>query len=285
MEEEWRTIEGFEGLYEVSSLGRVRSLDRVITYVDGRKQNCKGKIISQVKNSYGYMKVSLTNNERIRKTFLVHRLVAKAFIVNMENKAEVDHINTIKDDNRVENLRWVTPKENSNNELTKNHKSKSQKGRVFSEESKKKMSEASKGKQLSEEHKKHIKESQFKKVYCIELDKVFNSIKEASEELNIYNISDCCRGKAKTSGGYHWMYYEDYLNNPEKAKEIIDKGKGSGKKVYCIELDRTFNSIREASKELGINRQGIANACRGILETYSNYHWIYYEDWLKINNK
>ena len=147
------------------------------------------------------------------------------------------------------------------------------------------MSEARKGRQLSEEHKKHIKESRFKKVYCIELDKVFNSIKEAKEELNVYNISYCCSGKAKTCGGYHWMYYEDYLNNPEKAEEIVGKRKGNSKKVYCIELDRIFDSIREASKELKIDRHGIANACKGILETYSNYHWIYYEDWLKINNK
>ena len=175
----WRPIKGFEN-YMVSNLGRVKSL-----------YHGKEKILKPINNS-GYLMVNLYKNGK-RKKYLIHRLVAIAFIPNTDNKTEVDHINTIRTDNRVENLRWVTSKENSNNELSKKNYSKSNKGRKYSEET---------------------KDKKRKKIYCIELDKVFNSIKEASEELNISKGSIClvCKGIYKQIKGYHFIYYEDYLN-------------------------------------------------------------------------
>lgn len=239
--EVWKDVIGYEGSYVVSSMGRIKSLDREISFINGNTRKYKGRIIYGYKNDKGYIVVSLKG-----KQYKLHRLIAEAFIPNPKNKIEVDHINTIRDDNRAENLRWATSKENSNNELTKKHMSEnnsslseetkkkiseSNKGKKISEETKKKMSEARKGKKLSEEtkkkisecnsNKKHtedtknkIREAKYKKVYCIELDKVFDSIGEASEELKISrsHISACCKGKQKTCGGYHWKYYEDYLN-------------------------------------------------------------------------
>ena len=111
MEEEWKNIIGYEGIYQVSNFGRVRSLDRYLYF---GSQYClfKGKIMKQ-SNLKGYRTVMLSNNNH-RKRFLVHRLVGLAFIENINNKPQIDHINGIKSDNRVDNIRWVTDKENSN---------------------------------------------------------------------------------------------------------------------------------------------------------------------------
>lgn len=104
--EEWKNIEGYEGLYQVSSEGNVKSL-------------IKNKELKQHLDKCGYYRVVFYNpTERKHKNQIVSRLVAKAFIPNLENKPCVDHINTVRTDNRVENLRWVDWKENSNNELT-----------------------------------------------------------------------------------------------------------------------------------------------------------------------
>jgi hypothetical protein len=94
----WKPIDGFENLYEVSNLGRVKSL-------------IKNILLSQNKGS-GYCRVSLTKNKK-SKSKLVHRLVAKSFIPNPENKKFINHINGIKDDNRVSELEWSTSSENN----------------------------------------------------------------------------------------------------------------------------------------------------------------------------
>lgn len=115
--EEWKPIKGFEGLYEVSNQGRVRSLDRIIIDEIGRNRLYKGRIMKPRDNSKGYHFVGLYKNGVI-KTPTVHRLVAEAFIPNPDNKPEIDHLNTNRKDNRVENLMWATSKENNNNPLT-----------------------------------------------------------------------------------------------------------------------------------------------------------------------
>lgn len=117
----WKPVKGYEERYEVSSMGNVRSLDRHVICGKGYRL-LKGKPKKALPNSKGYLIVELWINNQI-KLHLVHRLVAEAFILNPSNLPCIDHINTIKTDNRVENLRWCSCKENMNNPLTREHAS------------------------------------------------------------------------------------------------------------------------------------------------------------------
>lgn len=117
MKEIWKDIIGFEGIYEVSNIGRVRSLDRQIYNKSSSQATIgfyrfyPGKILRNVLQSTGYNNVTL-HKEGTSYPSLVHRLVASCFIPNPENKPQVNHINSVRNDNRVENLEWCTASEN-----------------------------------------------------------------------------------------------------------------------------------------------------------------------------
>lgn len=161
MVEVWRDIQGYEGLYQASTFGNIRSL----------KKN-KITILKQHYDKNGYLKIVIQHNSK-RVSYLVHRLVALTFIENTQNKPEVDHINTKKDDNRVSNLKWCTRKENLSNPVTKVNLHKSNKG------------------------KSHLRA---KKVTCITTGEIFESLYSARKKYNVGHISSCCNGKRAYSG-------------------------------------------------------------------------------------
>jgi hypothetical protein len=103
MKEIWKDIIGYEGLYEVSTQGRIKS-----------KQNNKVIILKPLIKTDGYCRVALCKQDQKIKWYYIHRLVASAFIPNKLNKLTVNHINEIKDDNKLSNLEWMTHKENIN---------------------------------------------------------------------------------------------------------------------------------------------------------------------------
>lgn len=106
-EEIWKAVKGFEGNYEVSSLGRVRSVDRVVVYPDGKPHLKKGKELSQATNKAGYKVVVLCTQD-IRKNYMVHRLVAETHIPNPDNLPCINHKDENPANNNVENLEWCT---------------------------------------------------------------------------------------------------------------------------------------------------------------------------------
>lgn len=114
--EEWRDVVGYEDLYAVSNMGRIAFLYRQVS--NGKSvREIFPKLCKLTINNDGYAVVHLhVNNKVIRR--LAHRIVAESFIPNPNGKTEIDHINALRDDNRVVNLRWVTSSENSRNPIT-----------------------------------------------------------------------------------------------------------------------------------------------------------------------
>ena len=173
MVEIWKTIE--EALYcEVSNLGNVRTKDRDIIISDGKIRHYKAKNIAKNKKQTGYLEVALPveKGKRIYRT--IHRLVLMTFnpIDNMD-KLEVNHIDENKENNSLENLEWVTSKENCN---------------------------------YGDRNNKVSKNGLRYEVYCKELDKTFYSQKEAAEYIGVTpaTMSEYTSGKKNPKNGYHW---------------------------------------------------------------------------------
>lgn len=226
--EEWRPIVGFVGLYEVSNIGRVRSVPHFVTRDYFRNDGVhvidkiliKERILNPKKkyhhtnrkkgrNSY-YLGFSLKRGDKyINK--LLHRIIAEAFIPNPNNLPCIDHINGNPIDNSIENLKWCTYLENNNNPISLSRKSESGKGanrgRKHSEEFKKLMSLKMKDRVYKNEWIKNTK-----KVYQYSIDGDFiaeyTSGKNAHEIVGISSslLSDCCNGKRKIGKGYIWSY-------------------------------------------------------------------------------
>ena len=182
----WGDVIGYEGKYQVNTKGEIRSLNY------GRMN--KICLLKPYLGNRGYLNVVLSKDNKT-KIKMVHKLVAEAFIPNEDSKPFIDHINNIKTDNRVENLRWVTHKENMRNPLTR-----------------KRFSESAKKRPISENALKNWQ----RRIYCKELNKTFDSITQASKELNIPIACICrvCSGNRPHTRGYHF----EYVN----IKELFD---------------------------------------------------------------
>jgi len=182
MEEQWKDVIGFEGLYKVSSLGRIKSIDRYIHYKKGER-HIASKIIKSFINKQGYFCIILTRNQaHIDKR--VNRVVAMAFIPNPSNLPQVNHKDENKLNNMVSNLEWVTCKQNANY------------GNRNKTLSKKMRNNAITSMPVIQYSKSFIKINEFP------------SINEAGRKTNtrIGSISRCCNYKIKTANSFIWKF-------------------------------------------------------------------------------
>ena len=173
----WKDIKDYEGLYQVSNLGRVKSLERTIALKSGSKRTVRERILKPKTERKGYLRVQLYNGSGKVKDCYVHRLVCEASHENPQNKSEVNHINEDKSDNRACNLEWVTRKENNNH--------------------------GTRTARTSKTIGQYTKDG--------ELVKVWQSAMEVQKQFGFAhsNICNVAKGKAKTSYGYVWKYIEE----------------------------------------------------------------------------
>lgn len=232
----WKDIEGYEGMYQVSNMGRVRALDRVKPNSGG--QIAKGHILPQSDNGHGYRFVSLWKFNKGRR-FYVHRLVASAFIPNPNNFPIINHKDENKSNNRYENLEWCTQKYNIN----------------------------------YGNHMKRLKESYIANGNNRPIDvydkngaflKTFDCSNEVCKELGVHRrgLYLVCQGVAKSYKGYRFAFHGEPLKPYKK------EGKAAPVSVLQYDnegyLSACYDSMREAEKA--------NNLYRGFLRVHNIKH-------------
>lgn len=185
MRETWKDITGYEGLYQVSNFGRVKSLERYRNN-HGKQQFVPESIKATRKDKQGYLLLDLYKDNK-QKTIRVHRLVAEHFIENPDNKETVNHIDGNKANNGANNLEWATFKEQNKHFYIHNLKSEDNINKAV----------------------KAMNRAQAKKVKCLNSGVIYESASEAARTIGISGslVMRCCRGERKSAG-------KDENNNP-----------------------------------------------------------------------
>ena len=183
MNEKWKDVENYEGLYRVSNLGNVKHLKISWICSRGHEITKKEKILKGSLDKDGYVKVALSKNNKI-KLFSVHRLVAQAFIPNPNNLPQVNHIDGNKQNNKFDNLEWCTAKENISHAINT----------------------------LNVKYSRYINKAWLKnKKKVIRSDgKIYSQVKDVIKELNIKNsqsLYDVLKNRKKEYKGYEYKYY------------------------------------------------------------------------------
>lgn len=192
MDEIWKKIPGFEEWYEVSSLGRVRSLDHKVPHSRQGQITVHGDLKSMHQDEDGYLRTSCTNNG-YSSDYFVHRLVALAFLPNPHNKPTVNHKNGIKNDNRAENLEWATYQEQSDHA----HQT---------------------GLRCYKTYHPESKNNCRRKVKCITTGEIFETQQSAETALNLYPsaLHDYFHNGRKFKSGLEFEIVEEHISSKMK---------------------------------------------------------------------
>ena len=257
MEEKKKWVEGYEGLYWITNTGVVISADRYDRF--NRKV---GGVVKQQKAGSGYSFVALYKNGKGRQKY-VHRLVAEAFIPNPENKREVDHIDNDKNNNNVSNLRWVTHKENQNNEITR---------AKMLEDTSKYISQKGADNPFSRKVRMYSIDGEYLRTFdCLSDAATFAGVTDGS-------IGKVCRGERFSSGGYVWAYDGDAKM---KIYPTVPKVPTNKRPILQLSIDgeliAEYSSVSEAASMTGFQAPNITHAAKGELKTYKGYKWKYKE--------
>lgn len=184
MEEVWKDVDGYEGYYQVSNLGRVRSLERIVKR-GSNSLRIAGKIKVQRINSNGYMRVFL-NKEGVSKLALVHRLVAAAFVENPNSYGYVDHIDSDRLNNCASNLAWCTQGDNIHLAYERGRRRHVR----LSQEAIERLSAANRRQVIRDD------------------GKVYKSVGDAADDIGVTGamVSHVLNGRAKTAHGHSFAY-------------------------------------------------------------------------------
>jgi len=255
--EVWKDIKGFEGLYQVSNMGRMK----ILAHNNKRGYKRKGKIMKLSLNAYGYKQVGISKNDK-HYTRRVHRLVAQAFIPNPNNYPIINHKDEVKTNNKVSNLEWCTVEYN-NNYGTRNARGSITKTNGL----------------------------RCKKV--AQLDKKGNLIKvwisSADAGRHGYNQSDvsaCCYGLKEQHKGYFWIYYSEYIKMDSKDIQNYIFHKKDNKKIVQLTKNNELIKIWRSENELidnGFDGSCVSNCCYKKQKTHKKYKWMFYNDYIELN--
>lgn len=263
----WKDVKGYEGYYQVSNLGRVKGVERFVRQGNSIR-HVKERLVKIYRGGHGYLCATLCKDKK-SKTITVHRLIAKAFIPNPDNKPEVDHINTNRTDCRLENLRWVTHAENMRNPLSQQSiKSNSKTHEALRKSIKTKI--------------ERKRKTAPKRVYQFSINREFiaeyESAREASRVtgLTAMTIAEVSRGGLRgrqSCGGYLWSRSKDiipvYEPYKKKQKPILQYTKD-------WVLVKRWDSIKEACETLGLKPSNINRNASGRKKCLcGGYNWKY----------
>ena len=194
-EEEWRDVVGFEGFYKVSNLGRIVALERQVIGRWDKPRTQYAKLLKLKPNKYGYIRITLHDDhlkagKQNSVTKGVHKIVLEAFSPNPNNYPSKDHINCDKTDNRLENLKWCSCKENSNNPITKQH-----------------MSDSAKQRCAEGRHRKEpIVRVSLDNSEVVYYEMIDDAVKEGFTGPSIVKV---CKGRLNKHKDYKWYYLSD----------------------------------------------------------------------------
>lgn len=246
----------FTGMYMISSKGRFKSLDRTITDKSGRIYHIKGKEMIPFPNSFGYMKVTICKNSKMYEA-RINCLVALAFIPNPNNLPQVNHIDEDKSNNDVNNLEWVTCKENCNH--------------------------GTHAERVGIGHRKSVVQLSMNGKFI----KEWRCIKDAEEYgFTKGGISQVVSGHRKTSGGFIWMYTEKYKNiSQEELSKIVEEVKKAPIPKKVVQMDNNGNVVKVwdslgSVKDGGFSIKTTMRCIKGKIDTYMGYKWCYLKDYL-----
>jgi hypothetical protein len=240
MEEIWKDIKGFEGRYQVSNMGRVRSLDRTDIDCRGRIRHTKGMVLKDSFNDHGYYRVSLSDGHRNYTHYEVHRLVALHFVPGYKEGLVVNHKNEIKTDNRAENLEWCTQAYNL----------------AYSD----------------------VPAWKRKPLYQYDLDGNFIKKHKCGHQAEIELGFSIVHAIYASKRGYtHGFLFSLEPHTKEYWNNVTKENKGSHQRVAQYddngnEIAR-FNTVIEAARKFGVTTTAISNCCYGKAKHSAGYIW------------
>lgn len=262
MDEVWREIDGYGGLYQISSFGRVK--------------NSKGLIMAQKPSKDGYVRIQLFKDKKYKAEY-VHILVGRAFIPNPQNKPEINHIDADKSNNHVGNLEWVTRRENHFHAVSMGLKPVRPNIGKFG-------SACSQAKPILQ----YDLNGNFVKKWEAYIEAAKGTGAKASA------ISSCARGKGRTAGGYIWVEYRggdipiripslaDAVSSAKKEnKQNARKPKTCKKVIQCSqngEFLKLWDSVKQIEKMTGYVDKPIYSCCKKTRKSAYGYIWKYVDD-------